>query len=167
MIKLIREGLSVPRLTGRKGQSIFRSEPHRSEKFPKSPKPKRIEPNRFLPVLRLSLLRFVDSKLPGNSPRTWEFHPFTLTFCLSPLPDLTRRSLKKGQAKEGQTWHARVNCRVWQNLYEEFTGSFLTLQGVHIYIYICIYIYMYTHMCICIIYTYIHIHIHKLCYTIT
>ena len=30
-----------------------------------------------------SLLRFVDSKLPGNSLGTWEFHPLTLRFCLS------------------------------------------------------------------------------------
>ena len=34
-------------------------------------------------LLRLSLLRFVDSTFPGNSPLTWEFHPLRLRFCLS------------------------------------------------------------------------------------
>ena len=34
-------------------------------------------------VLRLSLLRFVDSNIPGDSLRTWEFHPLILRFRLS------------------------------------------------------------------------------------
>ena len=38
---------------------------------------------RPISLLRLSLLRFVDSRFPGNSLWTWEFHPSTLRFCLS------------------------------------------------------------------------------------
>ena len=34
-------------------------------------------------LLRLSLLRFVDSEFPGNSLWTWEFYPLQLGFCLS------------------------------------------------------------------------------------
>ena len=33
--------------------------------------------------LRQTLLRFVDSNFPGNSPWAWEFHPLNLRFCLS------------------------------------------------------------------------------------
>ena len=36
-----------------------------------------------LRLLRLPLLRFVDSNFPGNSPWPWEFDPLTLRFCLS------------------------------------------------------------------------------------
>ena len=38
----------------------------------------------WLPT-KISLLRFVDSKLPGNSPWAWEFNPLRLRlrFCLS------------------------------------------------------------------------------------
>ena len=40
-----------------------------------------VTPN--LPMLRSSPLRLLDSKLPGNSLRAWEFHPLKLRFCLS------------------------------------------------------------------------------------
>ena len=40
-------------------------------------------PLRPISLLRLSLLRFVDSDLPGDSRWTWEFHPFNLRLCLS------------------------------------------------------------------------------------
>ena len=38
---------------------------------------------RPISIPRLSLLRFVDSKLQGNPLWTWEFHPLNLRFCLS------------------------------------------------------------------------------------
>ena len=34
-------------------------------------------------LLRISLLRLLDSGFPGNSLWTWEFHPLLLRFCLS------------------------------------------------------------------------------------
>ena len=33
--------------------------------------------------LRISLLRFIDSRFPGDSLWAWEFHPFNLRLCLS------------------------------------------------------------------------------------
>ena len=38
---------------------------------------------RPISLLRLSLLRFVDSNFQGKSLLTWEFHPLDLRFCLS------------------------------------------------------------------------------------
>ena len=38
---------------------------------------------RPISLLRLSLLRSVDSKLPGNYLWAWEFHPLKLRLCLS------------------------------------------------------------------------------------
>ena len=38
---------------------------------------------RPISLLRVSLLRLLDSNLPGSSLWTWEFHPVTLRFCLS------------------------------------------------------------------------------------
>ena len=38
---------------------------------------------RPISLLRLSLLRFADSTIPGNSPWRWEFHPLELRFCSS------------------------------------------------------------------------------------
>ena len=38
---------------------------------------------RPISLLRLFLLRFVDSKLPGDSLWRREFYPLTLRFCLS------------------------------------------------------------------------------------
>ena len=38
---------------------------------------------RPISLLRLSLLRSVDSSFPGSSLRAREFHPFELRFCLS------------------------------------------------------------------------------------
>ena len=41
---------------------------------------KRLRP---ISVLRLSLLRLLDSNFPGNLLWTWEFHPLELRLCLS------------------------------------------------------------------------------------
>ena len=38
---------------------------------------------RRISLLRLSLLRFVDSELPGHSLWAWEFHPLKINICLS------------------------------------------------------------------------------------
>ena len=38
---------------------------------------------RPISLLRISLLRFVDSNFPGNSLWTWEFHRLKLRLCLS------------------------------------------------------------------------------------
>ena len=38
---------------------------------------------RPISLLRISILRFVDSSFPGNSLWTREFHPLRLRFCLS------------------------------------------------------------------------------------
>ena len=38
---------------------------------------------RPISLLRIPLLRFVDSTFPGNSPWAWKFHPLKLRFCLS------------------------------------------------------------------------------------
>ena len=39
------------RTASNRENTIFRTEPNRTDKFSKSPEPKRIEPNRFLPVI--------------------------------------------------------------------------------------------------------------------
>ena len=41
------------------------------------------EEPRPISLLRVSLLRFVDSNFPGDVPWTWEFHPLNLRFRLS------------------------------------------------------------------------------------
>ena len=38
---------------------------------------------RPISLLRLSLLRLLDSNFPGNSLPAWEFHPLILILCLS------------------------------------------------------------------------------------
>ena len=38
---------------------------------------------RPISLLRLSLLRLLDSNFPGNSPWAWEFHPLNSRLCLS------------------------------------------------------------------------------------
>ena len=39
-------------------------------------------------LLRLSLLRFLDSHFPGNSLWAWEFHPSIFRFCLMEFENL-------------------------------------------------------------------------------
>ena len=41
---------------------------------------------RPISLLRISLLGFVDSRVPGNSPWAWEFNPLQLRLCLSQTP---------------------------------------------------------------------------------
>ena len=42
-------------------------------------------PISLLRLLRISLLRFLDSRFPGDSLWAWEFHPLNLRFCLSQI----------------------------------------------------------------------------------
>ena len=44
---------------------------------------------RPISLLRLSLLRLLDSNFPGNPLRAWEFHPLNLRFCLSQALNLS------------------------------------------------------------------------------
>ena len=40
---------------------------------------------------RSSLPSFLDSTFPGNSLRTWEFHPLKLSFCRCPGPPIIKQ----------------------------------------------------------------------------
>ena len=50
-------------------------------------RPERSAALRPISLLRISLLRFVDSIFPGNPLWTCEFHPLEFRFCLSQPPE--------------------------------------------------------------------------------
>ena len=48
-------------------------------------------------LLRLSLLRLLDSSFPGKPRWAWEFHPLNLRFCLSQTLEIHNRSTEIGR----------------------------------------------------------------------
>ena len=73
-------------------------------------------PVRPISLLRLSLLRFVDSKLPGNSLWTWELHTFKSRFCLSLNPLKSRIfSMEIGRmSSASESTHPMPLRRFWR-----------------------------------------------------
>ena len=111
-------------------------------------------------LLRLSLLRFVDSKLPGNPPWTWEVHPLNLRWCSSQ----TRRTRRPRRPRAAVAWPSGLCTYINMCIYIYiFIYMYIYIYIYILYIYVCvyicihIYIYIYIHR-----YTYIYIYTHNM-----
>ena len=115
----------------------------------------RIQEVRPITLLRLPLLRFLDSKCLGHSLWTWEFHPFKTKIMLESTPS----EIQNLSSEIGRITTARKQLRLWTGLgLQARTRLRAARMTVHVRILIprrihnlslYIYIYMYVYI-ICI-----------------
>ena len=114
--------------------------------------------------IRLSLLRLLDSKLPGNSLWAREFHPLKIKILLESNPLESRILMRRS---------AVIHCSAARSMYTLCIYIYIYIyRCIYTYVHICIYVctcmcmhicmYVYIYICIMIcVYVCIYVCIHK------